>query len=361
MWFEEARKTKAPSLTRTLLKRHYHTLMRLCLLHNLEAITRGITPFFVARVASYFDPSVEMDLHTALTWSVGLALLLSARTMFRSYVYYRINRFGSTLRLGVSGLIYRKACRITQREISKRSIGLIVNLITNDAQRLEEQIDCISVFMNIWVATGLYFVLMYYELGLYVALAALATLLLFVPIQINLSKLVVFLREKASTLTDNRIKCIHEMVMFIRVIKMYSWEIMFRNLVEKIRRNEAKCIGLFIMTEGILTSFYYVCVVLALLVIITLKVYIKEPMTSSQVFFFLSVIGLLRLYIPLFLGRGLMYVSQLMISFKRIEDFLNADEVSHLDRKDAILNLSNEVILNKNFLRDECLHDIHIL
>ena len=321
---------------------------------NLEAITRVTTPFFVARVTSYFDPSVEMDLHTALSWSVGLALLLLARTTFRSYVYYRIHRFGSTLRLGVSWLIYRKACRITQREISKRSIGLIVNLITNDAQRLEEEIDCISVFMTIWVATGVSFVLMYYELGLYVALASLATLLLFVPIQIGLSKLVVFLREKASTLTDNRVKCIHEMVLFIKVIKMYSWEIMFRNLVEKIRRNEAKYIGLFIVTEGILISLYYVCVVIALLVVITLKVYTNEPMTSSQVFFFLSIMGLLRMYIPLFVGRGLMYVSQLMTSFKRIEDFLNAGEVNHLDRKDAILNLSNDVILNKHFLRDEC-------
>lgn len=35
------------------------------------------------------------------------------------------------------------------------------------------------------------------------------------------------------------------------------------------------------------------------------------------------------------------------------QNFLNADEISHLKKKAAILNLSNEVIVNKNFLHKE--------
>ena len=39
-----------------------------------------------------------------------------------------------------------QACRITQKEIGERSVGLIVNLITNDAQRLDEVTDIILTF-----------------------------------------------------------------------------------------------------------------------------------------------------------------------------------------------------------------------
>ena len=35
------------------------------------------------------------------------------------------------------------------------------------------------------------------------------------------------------------------------------------------------------------------------------------------------------------------------------QDFLNADEIKHLQKKAAILNLSNDIIVNKNFLHKE--------
>ena len=35
-------------------------------------------------------------------------------------------------------------------------------------------------------------------------------------------------------LTDSRVKTIHEIILFIKVIKMYGWELMFKKLVEKV-------------------------------------------------------------------------------------------------------------------------------
>ena len=64
------------------------------------------------------------------------------------------------------------------------------------------------------------------------------------------------------------------------------------------------------------------------------------------------------MYIPLMMGESFLIISQIMTSFKRIENFLDADEVKHLDQKEAIMGLSDEVILNKAFLRDEQSQDI---
>ena len=41
-------------------------------------------------------------------------------------------------------------------------------------------------------------------------------------------------REKASVLTDRRVKIIHEIILFMKVIKMYGWELMFKKLVGKV-------------------------------------------------------------------------------------------------------------------------------
>ena len=40
-----------------------------------------------------------------------------------------------------------------------------------------------------------------------------------------------------------------------------------------------------------------------------------------------------------------------------LQDFLNADEIQHLEKKAAITNLSNDVIVNKKFLRKEIAMD----
>ena len=49
-----------------------------------------------------------------------------------------------------------QACRITQKEIGERSIGLIINLITNDAQRLDEVTD-INCYLLINLVTFFYY------------------------------------------------------------------------------------------------------------------------------------------------------------------------------------------------------------
>ncbi|XP_063685261.1 ATP-binding cassette sub-family C member 4-like [Bolinopsis microptera] len=352
-WLREAEKSKNPSLAITLLKRHWFTIMWLFVAFNFEAAFRCSIPFVVVRITSYFDPVVEMTQQTALLWSVCLLLMMFTMVGFRSYLYYSMMRLGTVLRVEVTGLVYRKACRITQREIGERSVGLILNLITNDAQRLDENITVANALFNMWSALGIAFATIYTELGIYSTLAAFVPVLLCVPIQLGIGRIVLYLREKASVLTDRRVKIIHEIILFMKVIKMYGWELMFKKLVGKIRRKESKVIGLFVLTQTMNSVIFYVIPVVALLLSISIKMYVDEPMKTSEIFFFLSLINVLEIYINIFLGNSFSYFSQLITTFRRIQDFLNADEIKHIYKKAAIMNLTNEVIINKSFLHKE--------
>ena len=44
------------------------------------------------------------------------------------------------------------------------------------------------------------------------------------------------LRFKAARITDKRIKVMNEVIVGIRVIKMYAWEYAFSNVVNEIRK-----------------------------------------------------------------------------------------------------------------------------
>ncbi|XP_063690754.1 ATP-binding cassette sub-family C member 4-like [Bolinopsis microptera] len=352
-WFREIEKTKNPSLAVTVLKRHRFTFLWLFVAFNFEAAFRCTVPFIVARITSYFDPAVEMTQKTALLWSVCLLLMMFTMVGFRSYLYYRFLHLGTVLRVEITGLVYRKVCRITQQEIGERSVGLILNLITNDAQRLDEGILMTNVLFSIWAVLGITFAIMYTELGIYYTLAVFVPVLLCVPIQLGIGRLVTYLREKVSVLTDRRVKIIHEIILFMKVIKMYGWELMFKKLVEKIRRKESVLIGIFVWTQSVVSVIWYTIPVVSLLIAISVKTYAEEPMKTSEIFFFLLILNPLTTYLNAFLGRAFSYISQLITSFRRIEDFLNADEIKHIHKKAAISNLTNDVIVNKSFLHKD--------
>jgi hypothetical protein len=44
---------------------------------------------------------------------------------------------------------------------------------------------------------------------------------------------------------------------------------------------------------------------------------------------------------------------RLFHKYHLFQEFLNADEIKHLHKKAAIMNLSNEIIVNKNFLHKD--------
>ncbi|KAL5251848.1 hypothetical protein ACHWQZ_G014863 [Mnemiopsis leidyi] len=352
-WFKELEKNKKPSLLVTLLKRHAFTLIWVFFASVFEACIRCIAPLFIAKISYFFDPKSTLTLETALWWSAGLTLAQFGQVIYRNPMFHHVMRFGTSIRVSVTGLIYRKACRITQKEIGERSVGLIVNLITNDAQRLDEYIVPAYVLFNLWAVLLITFLMMYFELGLYAALAAFFSTLMFVPLQFFIGKFILYLRCRIAPLSDSRVKTIHEMILFMKIIKMYGWELMFKNLVEKIREKEVRSIGMFVLMRALNNSLLFVSPIVTLMITVTVKKYMNEPITTSEILFLLSLIGVVRVYINIFLGHSFTFVPQVIHSLRRIQEFLNADEIKHLHKKAAIMNLSNDVIVNKNFLHKE--------
>ena len=139
--------------------------------HVFQAIMRLFTPWVVSRVTAYFVQDSKLSRQNALLFAGLLLLCHLLYVSARSWYFYSIIKFGTAIRISVSCLIYRKACRITQSEIGRTSVGHIINLMTNDAQRLDEYIVPSYIIFNIHVVLIGGFLLMYKEIGIYGTLA----------------------------------------------------------------------------------------------------------------------------------------------------------------------------------------------
>ena len=57
----------------------------------------------------------------------------------------------------------------------------------------------------------------------------------FLPLQVLMGRVMMKLRYITAPLTDKRVKVISEIIASMKIIKMYGWELMFKDFVTKVQ------------------------------------------------------------------------------------------------------------------------------
>ncbi|EGW08275.1 Canalicular multispecific organic anion transporter 2 [Cricetulus griseus] len=127
---------------------------------------------------------------------------------------------------------------------------------------------------------------------------------------------------------DSRIKLMNEILNGIKVLKLYAWEPSFLEQVEGIRLSELQLLRKGAYLQAI-STFIWVCTPF-LVTLITLGVYVSvdenNVLDAEKAFVSLSLFNILK--IPLnMLPQLISGLTQASVSLKRIQDFLNQDEL----------------------------------
>ena len=116
------------------------------------------------------------------------------------------------------------------------SIGRVIDLVTNDVQRLEEEVIMwfsfgALAFIDIVVAAPL----LVYFIG-WQALMGVIFLCLLAPYFAGLSYTGAALRLRTAAVSDRRISLMNQVVSGIRAIKTHAWENEYREKIKNTRR-----------------------------------------------------------------------------------------------------------------------------
>lgn len=118
----------------------------------------------------------------AYWYASGMVLSFSFVVVaFGPFILYSTDISGR-IRIGLSGLIYRKILRMSTSSIDGGQIGKIINLLSNDLRRFDEGI--LRLF-NLWLAplaAVAFFAAIYMEIGV-AAFIGMGFLLGFIPVQ----------------------------------------------------------------------------------------------------------------------------------------------------------------------------------
>ena len=228
--------TKKPSLALCLMKTYYGKFLAGSFLKFAQDLLNFLPPIVLDRLINYFNDK-EQNIQIGFLYALLLLVILVARTLIYNHYVNKMTYVGARVRTSLMNLIYEKSLTLSSKSRRLTSVGEMSNLISVDAQVFVD----FMIYANMIWSAPLQIVLCIALLWRYLGVASLAGLFvmaLSIPLNAFISEQSRKLDVKKLTFQDSRIKMINEILMGIKVIKFYGWEMSFKRIVEKIRQNE---------------------------------------------------------------------------------------------------------------------------
>ena len=124
---------------------------------------------------------------------------------------------------------------IRQQCLRETTTGNIIQLISNDVQRLEQApLRALTLFLAVFDLSAAVSLLLYF-IG-WQPLMGVLFLISLIPCVMIISYACAILREETAQVTDRRISRMNELVCGIRALKTHAWEENYREKVQDVRR-----------------------------------------------------------------------------------------------------------------------------
>ncbi|XP_029015058.1 multidrug resistance-associated protein 1 [Betta splendens] len=319
-------KTKEASLLWALCLTFGPYFLISCLYKFIQDILMFVGPEILRLLISFVNdssaPSWQGFFYTAL-----LFVSTCVQSVILQKYFHVCFVTGMRLRTAIIGAVYRKALVISNAARRTSTVGEIVNLMSVDAQRFMDLITYINMIWSapLQVVLALYF--LWQNLGPSV-LAGVAVMVLLVPVNAVIAMKTKTYQVAQMKSKDSRIKLMNEMLNGIKVLKLYAWELAFKDKVAGIRESE-----LLVLKRaaylGAVSTFTWVCAPF-LVALSTFAVYVlideHNVLDAQKAFVSLALFNILRFPLNM-LPMVISSMVQASVSLKRLRVFLSHEEL----------------------------------
>ncbi|KAH9371456.1 hypothetical protein HPB48_020725 [Haemaphysalis longicornis] len=289
-WDKEIRKLKQgkqPNLLNAIFRAFGFTYVMVALLILVEECFKNVMqPVMLGWVVRYFAAPESIGKTEFYLSAAGVSILGGMHIFTHHPYFFNMQRMGMRIRIACCSLVYRKALRLSQAALSKTAVGQMVNLLSNDVNRFDQSVLFVPYLVAGPLQTAIVTWVLWQHLGIS-CLAGISFVLLYIPFQGCLGRAFSKLRAKTAALTDERIRLVNEFVAGMRVIKMYSWETPFANLVDNMRRREVRKIQQTSVLRAVNMGMFFMSSKLVLFLCFITFALLGNTLTSECVFKFL--------------------------------------------------------------------------
>ncbi|XP_017579161.1 canalicular multispecific organic anion transporter 2 isoform X2 [Pygocentrus nattereri] len=286
-------------------------------------------------------------------WGFSLAFLMFCCALLQTLILHQHFQYcfvtGMRLRSAIIGAIYRKSLVITNEAKRSSTVGEVVNLMSVDAQRFMD----LTTFLNMLWSSPLQIILalffLWQTLGPSV-LAGVAVMILLIPLNAVIAMKTRTYQVEQMQYKDARIKLMNEILNGMKVLKLYAWEVSFKEKVLQIRQKELNVLRKTAYLSALSTMAWTSAPFLVALT--TFAVYVtvdkENVLDAEKAFVSLSLFNILRFPLNM-LPQVISSLAQASVSLRRVQEFLSHDELNpdNVDRKPAPSDYAVTVVNGK--------------
>ncbi|XP_022806198.1 multidrug resistance-associated protein 4-like [Stylophora pistillata] len=333
-WIEEKADRKGnkqrPRLWKSVIKMiSLKDAMVIVLLYVISLLWRLSRPLFLGyliySLMNDAEPQKSLPLYGCVM-AMGICAFIGVSGVH--HFSYQCDLYGIGISSALKGLIYQKILRLNKTDILKFTTGHVIDLVSNDVQRLEDHTvlwGC-SAILDFLLLIPIIVVLLMYFIG-WQALMGVTSLFFLLPYFAGLSYVFAALRLRTATFSDRRISLLNQVISGIRAIKTHALEDEFREKIKRVRRDEINIIRKKSVALSAVAALEFTAVPLAMLVSIITLVLTGQPLTPLNVFMLLSFINAARQSVCFYVPYGLLGVYEAYFSLKRMEDFFLLEDL----------------------------------
>ncbi|KAM6430098.1 LOW QUALITY PROTEIN: ATP-binding cassette sub-family C member 12-like [Liasis olivaceus] len=253
---------------------------------------------------------------------IGLCVALFF-TEFSKVVFWSLTwavnyRTAIRVKVAVTTVAFEKL--LSFKSLTQTSLGEMINFLANDSYRIFEA----ALFGPMPMTTPLLIVVCtIYSCILLGPTALIGTFIYvtFIPLQMFMAKLTSVFRRTALLMTDKRVRIMNEILMCIKLIKMYAWEKSFANVITGIRKAERKTLEKAGYVQSVNSALTPVVSTLAIVMLFSFHTLLKHELTAAVAFSVISVFNIMRFSIAI-LPFAVKSAAEASVSLKRLKKIL---------------------------------------
>jgi len=324
-------KKREPKLFWVVLKAFKGPILFGAFLNVAQTLAQFLLPILLQKLLRYLDS----DEPSSQSEGVMLAIALFASSVLVSILigqfYFVEQGISLKIRSAMVSLIYRKAMDLSPGARKGSTTGEITNHMSTDAERWLHDLLwvmlCISVPIHIIVAM----VLLYSVLGWSIIMAV-AVVIIVMPLQAKAGEYLDTVGESKMGAQDRRVRLMSEILANIKIIKLYSYDVAFKNRVKDVRREELENVRKFGIVMTFLTIIFTSLPVFMLMLTFTVYATVGGPnftpglINAEKVFVSITLFALLNQPVG-DISQIIECLIGLKVANRRIQTFLLKEEM----------------------------------
>ena len=311
-------------LAKALIFASWTEILLTALLVLLNSLASFVGPYLIDTFVQYLDGKREFKTEGYFLIMAFFVAKLVEGITYRHW-FFRLQQIEIRIKAVLITIIYNKGLTLSSQAKQGHSTGVIINLMSVDAQRIGD----FGLYMHdpwmVIVKVTLALLILYKNLG-QASVAAFFTTAVIMLANVPLGKLQGKFQGKLMESKDKRMKATSENLRNMRILKLQGWEMKFLSKLVDLRRNEMGWLKKYLYTSAMTNFVFWGAPTFVAVVTFGTCMHMGIPLESGKIVSSLATFGILKE--PIYgLPDLVSMIAQTKVSLDRIASFLCLDEL----------------------------------